>query len=138
MVLEISFSNPPKPLGLYEPVGIGERIIYTCGTTARDAKYKGRLGENITTAAGIEAAAKCALNVLSILKDHLGDLSKIEQVVKMNVYVAAVNTWEEHSKLADGASAVFHEFLGEEGRHARTTIGVSCLPGGTSLDSHAG
>lgn len=134
MVPEITLPNPPKPLGLYEPVGRMGNILYSCGMTARDAKYKGRLGENITTNLGTEAARKCALNVISILKENLGDLSKIEQVVKMNVYVATVNTWEEHSRLADGASAVFHQLLGERGKHARTTIGVSCLPGGTCVE----
>jgi len=134
MVTEITLPNPPKPLGLYEPVGRIENILYSCGTTARDPRYKGRLGENVTTSLGTEAARKCALNVISILKEALEDLSKIEQLVKMNVYVATVNTWEEHSKLADGASAVFHELLGERGRHARTTIGVSCLPGGTCVE----
>ena len=129
--------DPPKPLALYESVGDAGGLLYTCGTTARDPAYKGSLGMEMDLAKGKEAAAKAALNLLSILNHHLGDLSLIEKVIKLNVYIAAEKSWLGHSELANGASETLHKYLGERGTHARTTIGVSCLPGGTCVEIEA-
>ena len=137
--IKINFElpEPPIPMGLYETAGSTGILVYSCGTTARDPRYKGRLGENITTMEGKVAAAKAAINLLAIFKKHLGSLDCIEKFVKMNVYIAAATNWEEHSKLADGATEVILKFLGDKGKHARTTIGVSCLPGGTCVEIEA-
>ena len=136
---EINFElpHPPTPMGLYETAGSAGNLVYSSGTTPRDPRYKGRLGENITTIEGKAAAVKAAINLLAIFKEHLGSLDCIEKLVKMNVYIAATTNWEDHSKLADGASEVIHKFLGERGKHARTAIGVSCLPGGTCVEIEA-
>jgi hypothetical protein len=68
--------SPPQPLALYEAAGSARSLINTYGMTARDQKFRGLLGEDITTPVGKEAAVRSALNFLAVLQEYLG-FSKI-------------------------------------------------------------
>ncbi len=93
------------------------------------AAVKGRLGESVTIEEGQHAARLCALNALSVLKSHLGDLDRIKQFVKILGFVSSAQGFTEQPTVMDGASLLLEELFGEEGIAARSAIGTNQLPG---------
>lgn len=91
--------------------------------------HKGRLGAELSLEQGYAAARQAALNLLSIAKESLGDLGRVMRIVKLNGYVNSAADFDRQPEVIDGASDLLQEIFGEAGRHARTSIGVSDLPG---------
>jgi enamine deaminase RidA (YjgF/YER057c/UK114 family) len=83
------------------------------------------------------AARWCAANVLAQAKAALGDLSRIHQLLKITVFVAGVPEFNEHHLVANGASDLFVEALGEAGKHARSAVGVAALPMRAPVETEA-
>lgn len=75
------------------------------------------------------AARQTVLNLLSVIKGCLGDLDRVLQVVKLNGYVNSAPDFDRQPAIINGASELLEEIYGEKGKHARTSIGVSDLPG---------
>jgi enamine deaminase RidA (YjgF/YER057c/UK114 family) len=73
-------------------------------------------------------ARQCALNVLAQLHGATGDLDRVRRVVKLTVFVASAPEFTEQHKVANGASDLFVDVLGEAGAHCRSAIGVASLP----------
>ena len=94
----------------------------------------GLLGRDVTTAAGAECAALCALNALSLLRAELGSLDAIERVLTVLGFVACIGDFIEQPAVIDGASRVLHEVFGDAGRHTRSAVGVSALPRGGPVE----
>ena len=88
----------------------------------------GKLGADLDTATGYEAARSCALHALSQVEADLG-LENIARVVKLNGYVACDPAFEDQPQVINGASDTLVEVLGDRGTHARTAVGVAALPG---------
>ncbi|MBY5385264.1 MULTISPECIES: RidA family protein [Rhizobium] len=88
----------------------------------------GSLGENVSVEDGIRAARAAAINVIAQARASLGSLDKIKRVVRLGGFIAATSSFSEHARVMNGASDVILEIFGEQGRHARSTIGVSSLP----------
>jgi enamine deaminase RidA (YjgF/YER057c/UK114 family) len=78
---------------------------------------------------GYLAARQTVLNLLSVVKATLGDLDLVERVVKLNGYVNSAHDFDRQPEVINGASELLEKLFGEQGRHARTSIGVSSLPG---------
>jgi enamine deaminase RidA (YjgF/YER057c/UK114 family) len=89
--------------------------------------WRGRLGREISTEEGYQAARACALNVLSQL-DLAPGLDRIAGLNRIEAYMLTTPGWEDWPRVLDGASHLFVEALGENGRHARTLFGVERLP----------
>ena len=94
----------------------------------------GLLGREVTTAAGVECAALCALNALALLRAELGTLDVIERVLTVIGFVACTGDFIEQPTVIDGASRVLHEVFGDAGRHTRSAVGVSALPRGGPVE----
>ena len=88
----------------------------------------GTVGAGRTIEEGYAAARACGLTQLAVLKQHLGSLDAVKQIVSVNGYVNAVPGFEDSPKVINGASDLFVELFGEAGRHVRAAIGVSALP----------
>lgn len=88
----------------------------------------GRLVRDMKHEAGYEAARLAALNLLSIVKKELGDLDRVEEIVKLTGYVACDNDFYDQQMILNGASHLFHEVFGEKGDHVCTAVGVNVLP----------
>ncbi|KRF26052.1 RidA family protein [Phycicoccus sp. Soil803] len=88
---------------------------------------KGVLGRNVGLETGRGLARHAALNALAVAADAVGGLDRV-RIVQMLVFVASTPEFGDQSKVADAASALLVDLLGENGRHARTAIGVSSLP----------
>jgi enamine deaminase RidA (YjgF/YER057c/UK114 family) len=99
--------------------------------------WTGRLGDDVSIEDGQAAAQRCALQVLSVLKAELGDLSKVRRFVQVTVYVASAPGFTDQPKVANGASDLFVDVLGDDGRHARAAIGVASLPLGVPVEVSA-
>lgn len=88
---------------------------------------QGIVGRNVDLESGRELARHAVLNALAVAADALGGLDRV-RIVQMLVFVASTPEFGEQSKVADAASDLLVDVLGENGRHARTAIGVASLP----------
>ncbi|WP_375650157.1 RidA family protein [Bartonella sp. OT172YNZD] len=88
----------------------------------------GKVGATVNIEQAQKASEACALNILAQLKATLGDLNKIKRVVKITVFVAVDSHFTDIPFVANGASNLFVNILGEIGKHARSAIGVASLP----------
>ena len=89
---------------------------------------KGKLGDSVTIQQGYEAARLTAINQLSVLKELLGDLSKVKRIVKVNAFVNSTSNFYEQPKVVNGFSDLMVQVFGEKGKHARTALSVNTLP----------
>lgn len=130
--LGLKLPEPPKPVGAYllaQPVG---DLLFLSGTTCYvngGLLYKGRLGAELDIEQGHAAAQQAMLNLLSVVKSALGSLDRVERIVKLNGYVNSAPDFDRQPEVINGASELLQKIFGERGRHARTSIGVSDLPG---------
>ena len=97
----------------------------------------GRLGDEVDLATGQACARQCAINLLGRTKELLGSLDRVDQVVKLTVFVASAPGYREQHLVANGASQVFRDILGDAGRHARSAVGMAELPLGTPVEVEA-
>ena len=96
--------------------------------------HQGRLGDDVTVEAGADAARWCALNALSVLRDVIGDLDRIERVLTVLGFVASAPGFAQQPQVVDGASRLLAEVFGDRGRHSRSAVGVAALPRGGAVE----
>ncbi|MFG2430423.1 RidA family protein [Streptomyces sp. NPDC048590] len=129
--LGVPLPEPARSVANYLPYTRSGHLLRTSGQLPlRDGALvaTGLLGQNLDVPTGQLAARWCAANVLAQAKSALGDLSRIQQLLKITVFVAGVPEFNEHHLVANGASDLFVEVLGEAGEHARSAVGVAALP----------
>ena len=129
--LGITLPQAAAPAANYLPFMISGDLVFTAGQLPlKDGTLaaKGRVGRDLDVASAQEAARLCAINVLAQAKSALGDLERIARVVKINVFVASEADFTEQHLVANGASNLLVEALGETGKHARSAVGVASLP----------
>lgn len=127
----------PKPVANYALFRRAGRIAYTAGIVPiveGRLQAEGHVGGDLSVEEGYEAARTSALLALSILRDHLGGLREIAQVLQARVFVASAPAFHEQSKVADGATDLLVEVLGESGRPTRLAVGVAELPLGAPVE----
>ncbi len=120
----------PSPAAAYQPWSTTEGFTFTAGQLPivdGALQATGKLGAGLTTADGAALARTAALNVLAVGAAALGDLDAV-RVVKVVVFVASDPGFAEQHLVANGASELLGEILGEHGVHARSAVGVSVLP----------
>jgi len=135
--LNINIPLPPKPGAIYVAAVKCGDYIYVSGQTPKDGVnllYKGKLGRDLSTKEGYEASKICILRSLSAIKDIVSDLDKIERIIKLTGFVNSCEDFIEQSQVIDGASELLEQIFGEEGKHARSAIGVSALPGNAAVE----
>jgi enamine deaminase RidA (YjgF/YER057c/UK114 family) len=129
--LDLDLPEPLSPFALYRPVRRDGDLLYVSGQVAAvggQMPMRGRVGAELTLEQAQGAARRCALNVLALLRRELGDLAQVEALLKVTVFVSTAGDFLDHHLVADGASAVFVEALGEAGEHARSAVGAARLP----------
>ncbi len=129
--------RPPQAQGHYQPAVTVESLVLTAGMTPRvDGKirYAGRLGAELTVEDGRAAAAIAAANALAAAAEEVGGLGSIRRVLRMTVYVSAVEGFIEHTRVADGASERLAELIGDRAAAVRSAVGVASLPGGACVE----
>jgi enamine deaminase RidA (YjgF/YER057c/UK114 family) len=114
--------------------------LYTSGQIARDGGElvaKGKLGETVSLEQGQACARQTAINTLLTAQAALGTLDAVRALVKITVFVASTAEFTQQPLVANAASDVFNQVLGETGAHARSAIGVASLPQGTPVELEA-
>jgi len=128
----------PKALANYLPVVQSGKLLYVSGQLPLEnnslGAFRGRLGREINIAAGNRAAKVCTLNALALIKQELGSLEKVKQVVKLTGYVAGMPGFSEQASVINGASDLLVALFGDVGRHARAAVGVTDLPKGACVE----
>lgn len=130
VALGLELPAPPSPAAAYLPFRVAGDVVHTAGQLPMvDGALvrTGRLGEEIDTEVGVELARAAGLNVLAVLASAAGDLDAIE-LTKITVYVASAPGFAEQHLVANGASELLANVLGDRGLHARSAVGVAALP----------
>jgi enamine deaminase RidA (YjgF/YER057c/UK114 family) len=134
--LKISLPKVEPPVAAFVPVVRTGNLLFVSGHIAKkDGKpWAGKLGENLLTAQGKEAARGIAIELLATLHAALSDLNKITRIAKLLVLVNSAPTFTEHHLVANGASELLVELFGEKGAHARSAFGVAQIPLGACVE----
>jgi enamine deaminase RidA (YjgF/YER057c/UK114 family) len=138
--LGIRLPDPATPLAAYVPTVRTGNLVYVSGQVPMvDGKplHVGRLGADLALEQGVEAAERCAINVLAALKGELGELSRIRRIVKLTGFVASAPDFNDQPKVVNGASELFVKVFGDAGKHARSAIGMAALPLGVPVEVEA-
>lgn len=131
----ITLGDPPKPGGSYVAVNIRGTIAYVAiqfPIKENRFFFLGRLGKEVTTDDGYAAARLAAINVLAQINKHVG-FDKIVGLNHADICYQAEKDWDEGPRVANGASDLFLQVLGDLGQHTRAIFGVDKLPKGHSV-----
>lgn len=139
--LHITLPEPSAPVANYVPFVKTGKQVFISGQLPivnGEVKFIGKLGEDISIEDGQKAARICAINILSILKSACdGDLNKIVRCVKLGIFINASASFTNHPIVANGASDLIVEALGDKGKHARFAMGAGSLPRGVAVEVDA-
>jgi enamine deaminase RidA (YjgF/YER057c/UK114 family) len=135
--LNISLPEAPKPVAAYIPAKQTGKLVFTAGQLPMvngELISKGLLGQDVEIDEANKAARICTLNALAAIKGVVGDLDRIKQIVRVVGYVASVPTFTQQPAVVNGASELLLEIFGENGKHARSAVGMAVLPLNASVE----
>jgi enamine deaminase RidA (YjgF/YER057c/UK114 family) len=135
--LGIHLPDAPTPFGAYVPAVQTGNLLFLSGmlaTSGHTVTVVGIVGKDLDVKAGREAAYTAALNALALARKQLGSLNRVNRVVRLGVYVAATPEFTEHPKVADAASDLLRDVLGDQTVSSRLVFGVASLPLGSPVE----
>ena len=135
--LNITLPKLDPPAGAFAHFVRSGNLIFLSGHIAKkDGKpWTGKLGADLTTAHGKQAAQSIAIDLLATLHAAAGDLNKIRRIVKLLVLVNSTPTYTEQHLVANGASEFLVDIFGpERGSHARSAFGIAQIPLGACVE----
>ena len=135
--LGILLPEPAKPVAAYIPAKQTGKLVFTAGQLPMvqgELISKGLLGQDVEIEEANKAARICTLNALAAIKGVIGDLDRIKQIVRVVGYVASVPTFTQQPAVVNGASELLLEIFGENGKHARSAVGMAVLPLNASVE----
>jgi len=138
--LNINLPPAPPPAGQYRPARLIGNLLYLSGQGPRDADgsfLAGKLGHDISVAEGYAAALNAGLQLLSATKAVLGDLARVEAVVKVFGMVNAEPGFVDHAQVVNGCSDLLIQVFGNAGCHTRSVAGMNSLPFGMIVEIDA-
>ncbi len=133
-------SRPAPPAANYVPVVRSGNILYVSGQISSNEQgvVEGKLGDNMNVVQGANAAELCAVKIFSEIVYTGGiELTAIKRVLKLTVLVNSTLEFSEHHLVANGASNLIVNVLGDKGRHSRAAFGVAALPLGAAVEIEA-
>ena len=135
--LGLELPEPAKPVATYVPVRVSGGLAFVSGQVAfRDGAilHPGHVGAEVSLEQGKEAARTSALQLLSLLRAELGSLDRVKGIVQLQVFVSSAPGFTDQPKVANGASDLLVELMGEAGKHTRYAVGVPELPLGAPVE----
>ena len=139
--LNINLPDAPDPVGSYVAIKIAGNLLYISGQISMNDKselIKGKLGKELNTKEGYDAAQRCALYIIAQAKKACGeDLSKIKSCIKLTGFVNSTDDFIEQPKVINGASDLIASVFGDTGKHSRTAFSVNSLPLGVAVEVDA-
>ena len=138
--LGLQLPAPPKPIGNYVPYRIGGGLLFLSGVGPRSAdgsNVTGKVGGAVSVDQGYQAALLCGLNLLANMKAALGSLDRVDTVLKVLGMVNGVPDFADQPKVINGCTDLFVEVFGDNGRPARSAVGMGSLPGNIAVEIEA-
>lgn len=131
---ELGLKLPPLRPTLGDYVGCVRtgNLLFTAGQGVDE--YHGKLGRELTVEEGYLAAQQSMLNLLSVVKNEVGELSKVKQFVKVLGMVNSTEDFTDQPKVMNGASDLIGKVFGEKGKHGRSAVGMAQLPNNTAIE----
>jgi len=129
--LGIVLPKPGNPVANYVKAVVAGDLVFLAGhgPTAADGSYiTGKVGQDLTIEEGYNAARITGLAILSTLKNTIGDLNRVERIVKVTGMVNSTSDFENQPEVINGFSDLMVEVFGENGKHARSAVGMNSLP----------
>ncbi len=138
---KLELPKAADPVGSYVATKEVGKLLYISGQISMDANgnlIKGKLGKDLTTDEGYDAAARCALSIISQAKKHLSnDLSKIKNCIKLTGFVNSTDDFTDQPKVINGASDTIAKVFDDNGMHARAAVSTNSLPLGVAVEVDA-
>ena len=139
--LNIDLPKAPDPVGSYLATKITGKLLYISGQISINENgelIKGKLGKELNTEAGYNAAKRCALNIIAQTKKACdNDLSKIKSCIKLTGFVNSTDEFIEQPKVINGASDLIVSVFGNYGMHTRAAVSTNTLPLGVAVEVDA-
>ena len=139
--LKIILPEAKPPVGNYVATKISGKILFISGQISVDENgqlIKGKVGKDLDTDAGYNAAKRCALSIIAQVKKACNnDLSKIKSCIKLTGFVNSTNDFTDQPKVINGASDLMALVFGESGMHARAAVSSNSLPLGVAVEVDA-
>jgi enamine deaminase RidA (YjgF/YER057c/UK114 family) len=131
---------PPRPAGNYVPFRMAGNLLFLSGVGPRHAdgtSTTGKVGLKLNTDEAYQAARQCGLNLLVNMRAAAGTLDRVDTVLKVLGMVNAVPEFLEHPRVINGCTDLFVDVFGDNGRPARSAVGMGSLPGDISVEVEA-
>jgi enamine deaminase RidA (YjgF/YER057c/UK114 family) len=139
--LKLVLPEARDPVGSYVASKIIDKMLFVSGqisTASNGELIKGKLGKELKTDDGYEAAKRCGLNIIAQVKKACNnDLSKIKSCIKLTGFVNSTENFVEQPKVINGASDLIVSIFGDAGMHTRAAVSTNSLPLGVSVEVDA-
>ena len=139
--LKIKLPEAKPPVGNYVATKISGKMLFISGQISIDENgqlIKGKVGKDLDTESGYNAAKRCALSIISqIMKACDNDLTKIKSCIKLTGFVNSTDNFQDQPKVINGASDLIASIFGDAGMHTRAAVSVNSLPLGVAVEVDA-
>jgi len=139
--LKINLPEAKAPVGNYVATKVSGKMLFISGQISIDETgqlIKGKVGKDLDTDAGYNAAKRCALSIIAQVKKACGnDLSKVKSCVKLTGFVNSTDEFIDQPKVLNGASDLIASVFGDAGMHTRAAVSTNSLPLGVSVEVDA-
>ena len=139
--LQIKLPEAKAPVGNYVATKITGKMLFISGQISIDESgqlIKGKVGKDLNTEAGYDAAKRCALSIIAQVKKACdNDLSRIKSCVKLTGFVNSTDDFTDQPKVINGASDLIASIFGDAGMHTRAAVSTNSLPLGVSVEVDA-
>ena len=139
--LRINLPEAIAPVGNYVATKVSGKMLFVSGQISIDESgqlIKGKIGKDLDTEAGYNAAKRCALSIIAQVKKACNnDLSKVKSCVKLTGFVNSTNEFIDQPKVLNGASDLIASVFGDAGMHTRAAVSTNSLPLGVSVEVDA-
>jgi enamine deaminase RidA (YjgF/YER057c/UK114 family) len=139
--LDISLPEAKAPAGNYVATKISGKLLFISGQISIDEDgqlIKGKIGQDLNTDDGYNAAKRCGLSIVTQVKKACdGDLSKVKSCVKLTGFVNSTDNFTEQPKVINGASDLIASIFGDTGMHTRAAVSTNSLPLGVAVEVDA-
>jgi len=137
--LGITLPEAAAPVASYVPAVEASNMLFISGqiSFSDSGLIKGTLGDTMTLEDGQAAARACGLMLIAQIKKALGNLDRVQRIIKLGGFVACTPAFFDQPKVINGASDLMMQVFGESGKHARAAVGVPSLPLGAAVEIDA-
>lgn len=135
--LGLDLSQASSPVANYVPAVTVGKLVYLSGKGPNrqdGSQVTGKAGSDRTVDEAYDAARLCGIQLLSALREHVGNLDNVKRVVKLLGMVNSDPDFGDQPKVINGCSDLLVSVFGEDGKHARSAVGMGSLPSGITVE----